>query len=97
SSRANQLEEVAHHAAAQAERLADLQQRLDHAHDHIATTDRMLSALADRLERERLTVLKPIYRRLYLLGGRTLRGLVPAPMVERIKRRVPVPGGIPRA
>lgn len=73
-----------------------LQDELAHATAHIEASDRALAEATRWLEKERMTVLKPIYRRLYRWGGRTLRSVVPAPVVERIKRRLPVPGGIPR-
>lgn len=73
-----------------------LQDELAHATAHIEASDRALAEATRWLEKERMTVLKPIYRRLYRMGGRTLRSVVPAPVVERIKRRLPVPGGIPR-
>ena len=77
--------------------IASLDERLAHARSHIEMTDKALAETLAWLERERMSVLKPIYRRLYNLGGRTLRALAPSPLVERVKRRVPVPGGIPRA
>ncbi|NRQ22322.1 glycosyltransferase [Aliiroseovarius sp. xm-v-204] len=61
--------------------------------DASAQVDYLLS----RLEVERMTVLKPIYRRIYGFGGRQLRRFLPGGFVEHLKRRLPVPGGVPAA
>lgn len=51
--------------------------------------------LAERLTIERLSIAKPLYRRIYGFSGRQLRRILPASVIERLKRRVPQPGGIP--
>ncbi|MCV2870151.1 glycosyltransferase [Defluviimonas sp. WL0002] len=53
--------------------------------------------LARSCQKEMLTVFQPIYRRLYRGGGSVLRSLLPAAEIERIKRVLPHPEGIPRA
>ncbi|MBB1492199.1 glycosyltransferase [Paracoccus sp. MC1854] len=77
---------------------------IEHLQDHAAQLEARLEATGQALasatawlERERQTILKPIYRRLYRSGGRTLRRVLPGAAVERVKRGLPVPGGIPRA
>ena len=47
------------------------------------------------LERERLTILKPLYRRTHRFGGRVLRRVLPDAAFDRVKRLVPRPGGVP--
>lgn len=82
--------EVSHIANERLEEIGALQNELE-------LTKRTHSESLTRLERERMTLLKPIYWRLYRRGGRILRAILPAPMLEHIKRRLPVPGGIPRS
>lgn len=76
--------------------IEDLQDRLAHASAHIAASDQLLNETRAFLELERRTILKPLYRRAYSVGGRALRRAMPGALVERLKRRLPVPGGIPR-
>lgn len=81
-------------------RWATIEELQDHAAQlqaHLQATEQTLAETSAWLERERNTVLKPIYRRLYRLGGRSMRRVLPGAAVERLKRRLPVPGGIPRA
>ncbi|MFC0342333.1 glycosyltransferase [Paracoccus niistensis] len=81
-------------------RWATIEELQDHAGQlqaHLQATEQTLAETSAWLERERNTVLKPIYRRLYRLGGRSMRRVLPGAAVERLKRRLPVPGGIPRA
>ncbi|MFV0293763.1 MAG: glycosyltransferase [Paracoccus sp. (in: a-proteobacteria)] len=59
------------------------------------THDQQLRHITRLLDMERITVLKPIYRRLHRTGGRLLRRVLPRPVFEKIKRIVPYPGGIP--
>ncbi|ARJ70247.1 hypothetical protein B0A89_12055 [Paracoccus contaminans] len=91
-----QRDEMTDLAEQRQETILALEEQLAQASAHIEATERTLAETAAWLERERRTVLKPIYRRLYGLGGRTLRSIVPGHLVERIKRQLPVPGGIPR-
>ncbi len=62
-----------------------------------AQTERRAEDLARLAQKEMLTVFRPIYRRLYRFGGTTLRRLLPPAGVERVKRVLPHPDGIPRA
>ncbi|MCV2865291.1 glycosyltransferase [Albidovulum sediminicola] len=59
--------------------------------------DRRATDLAQLVQKEKQTVLRPIYRRLYRGGGSLLRNLLPAAQVDRIKRLLPHPEGIPVA
>lgn len=77
--------------------IEELQDRAEQLQAHLQATEQALASTTAWLEKERTTILKPIYRRLYRTGGRTLRRLLPSAAVERVKRGLPVPGGIPRA
>lgn len=77
--------------------IEELQDHAAQLQAHLRATEQTLAETSAWLERERNTVLKPIYRRLYRLGGRSMRRVLPGAAVERLKRRLPVPGGIPRA
>lgn len=82
------------------QRWAMIEHLQDHAAQlqaHLKATEQALASTTAFLEKERHTILKPIYRRTYRLGGRTLRQVLPGRVVEHVKRRLPVPGGIPRA
>ncbi|WP_073062218.1 glycosyltransferase [Paracoccus solventivorans] len=92
-----QRDELAEQAEQQAQTLAELREHKARLRGHLAATERVLAETADWLNRERLTVLKPIYRRAWRAGGRALRRVLPGPAVERLRRQLPVPGGIPRA
>mgnify|MGYP001170109874 CR=1 FL=1 len=92
-----QRDELAEQAEQQAHTLAELRAHEARLRGHLAATERVLAETADWLNRERLTVLKPIYRRAWRAGGRALRRVLPGPAVERLRRQLPVPGGIPRA
>ncbi|MDO5621119.1 MAG: glycosyltransferase [Paracoccus sp. (in: a-proteobacteria)] len=72
-------------------RQAELETALTHLHNAQAQND----FLAERLRIERMTILKPIYRRIYGFGGRALRRIAPPALVEALRRRLPQPGGIP--
>lgn len=76
--------------------LEDLQHHVGDLQARLQATEQALASTAAWLERERNTILKPVYRRLYRFGGRTLRRVLPSAAVDRIKRGLPVPGGIPR-
>lgn len=71
------------------------QAQLDQMGEHLAQLEQQNDFLADRLRIERMTILKPLYRRLYGFGGRQLRRVMPAPLVDRLRRHLPTPGGIP--
>ncbi|WP_449040963.1 glycosyltransferase [Paracoccus sp. (in: a-proteobacteria)] len=92
-----QRDELAEQAEQQAQALAELREHEARLRGQLAATERVLAETADWLNRERLTVLKPIYRRAWRAGGRALRRVLPGPAVERLRRQLPVPGGIPRA
>lgn len=92
-----QRDELAEQAEQQAQALAELREHEARLRGHLAATERVLAETADWLNRERLTVLKPIYRRAWRAGGRALRRVLPGPAVERLRRQLPQPGGIPRA
>lgn len=92
-----QRDELAEQAEQQAQALAELREHEARLRGHLAATERVLAETADWLNRERLTVLKPIYRRAWRAGGQALRRVLPGPAVERLRRQLPVPGGIPRA
>ncbi len=51
--------------------------------------------LSARIAAERMSVLRPVYRNIHALSGRALRRWLPEAQVERIKKRVPAPDGIP--
>ncbi|SDE42194.1 hypothetical protein SAMN05421538_106193 [Paracoccus isoporae] len=63
--------------------------------DALATQNEQLSHLTRLLEMERMTILKPIYRRLHRQGGHVLRRLLPQSAFDRLKRALPYPGGVP--
>lgn len=75
-------------AAATEADLRDVRRALDDA------TARLVD-LMPILERELMTVARPIYRKLYRYVGQTLRQHLPEAQVEAIKRRIPAPGGLP--
>ncbi|SDL08354.1 hypothetical protein SAMN04487971_10642 [Paracoccus chinensis] len=61
-------------------RWATIEELQDHAAQlqaHLQATEQTLAETSAWLERERNTVLKPIYRRLYRLGGRSMRRVLP--------------------
>ena len=90
-------DELANLAEQQAQAIAGLEEHEERLRTHLESTERVLAETADRLNREQLAVLRPIYRRAWRLGGRALRRALPGAAVERLRRRLPVPGGIPRA
>ncbi|SEH88263.1 glycosyltransferase [Paracoccus alkenifer] len=90
-------DELADVAEQQAQVIAALEEHEDRLRTHLESTERVLAETADWLNREQLAVLRPIYRRAWRLGGRALRRALPGTAVERLRRRLPVPGGIPRA
>lgn len=90
-------DELAELAEQQAQTLDELREHEARLHTHLASTERVLAETADWLNRERLTVLQPIYRHVWRTGGRALRRVLPPAWVERLRRQLPVPGGIPRA
>lgn len=69
----------------------------------LALTDTQIAALATKnylntlLRNEEMTILRPIYRRIYRFGGRQLRRVMRDAHVNRLKRHLPGPGGIPAA
>ncbi|WBU59761.1 glycosyltransferase [Paracoccus albus] len=91
------------------ERLAQLQQsvgdggqdireakvQLDHMKAELDRNNKLVTHLTTLLNRERHTVLKPIYRHLHRHGGRLLRLLLPPRAFDWIKRSLPYPGSIP--
>ncbi|TKB07536.1 MAG: glycosyltransferase, partial [Mesorhizobium sp.] len=91
AARQEEFAEVSFVADQRLQEIGTLKNELAHMRAHIELTDRTYS------ERKPVTILKPIYWRLYRRGGRILRAILPAPALERLKRRLPVPGGIPRA
>lgn len=92
-----QRDEMADIAEARWTTIEDLQDHAAQLQAHLQATEQTLAQTTAFLEKERETILKPIYRRLYRLGGRSMRRVLPGGAVERLKRRLPVPGGIPRA
>lgn len=92
-----QRDEMTDIAEARWTTIEDLQDHAAQLQAHLQATEQTLGETAAWLEKERNTILKPIYRRLYRLGGRSMRRVLPGGAVERLKRRLPVPGGIPRA
>ena len=92
-----QRDEMADIAEARWTTIEELQDHAAQLQAHLQATEQTLATTAAFLEKERETILKPIYRRLYRLGGRSMRRVLPGGAVERLKRRLPVPGGIPRA
>jgi GT2 family glycosyltransferase len=54
-----------------------------------------LARMTELCRKERLTVLKPMYRNFYRLAGLALRRRLSDRVVERLKRLVPHPDGIP--
>ncbi|WP_432635129.1 glycosyltransferase [Albidovulum sp.] len=86
------------------DRLADSRQRLEAALRECAALreDRnRLAGRADELaqlcQKEMVTVIRPLYRRFYRAGGTILRQVLSPARVERIKRALPHPDGIPGA
>lgn len=64
----------------------------------IAQRDDMIAQLGhltQLLQRERMTILKPAYRRLHRFGGKILRAVLPEFAFDRLKRFLPYPGNIP--
>ena len=68
--------------------IEDLQDHAAQLQAHLQATEQTLAQTAAFLEKERETILKPLYRRLYRLGGRSMRRVVPGGAVERLKRRL---------
>lgn len=63
----------------------------------LAALQTRAGALADLVQKEKMTVLQPLYRHIYRAGGNLLRRALPARHVEQLKRLLPDPEGIPRA
>jgi GT2 family glycosyltransferase len=70
---------------------ADAEARLAAA---LAGADAAVAALSVRLRAEELAVARPLARNLYRLGGRVLRHCLPAPAVEAVKARLPLPAAL---
>ncbi|MFZ5709292.1 MAG: glycosyltransferase [Pseudomonadota bacterium] len=81
--------------AALARDLADAERRAGLARQEAQRLAQALDLMTDLYRKERMTVLKPLYRRFYSAAGSALRRHLPERTVEMIKRRVPGPGGIP--
>ncbi|WBU53489.1 glycosyltransferase [Paracoccus sp. SCSIO 75233] len=61
----------------------------------LCTQNEVVADLTSKLEAERMSVIKPIYRRIHRSAGRILRPLLPGWAFDRLKRSVPFPDGIP--
>ncbi|MBW3096896.1 glycosyltransferase [Pseudohoeflea coraliihabitans] len=69
---------------------------LQKLNDKVTLLTSELAAVVQELNRERRTILKPAYRRIYSGVGRLLRFFLSDDAVSRLRRRVPNPEGIPR-
>lgn len=78
------------------ESIDDLEDRNAQLQRYLDATEHALAEALEQLARERLTVVRPIYRRSYRTGGRVLRRMLPAETVDWLRRRLPVAGGVPR-
>ncbi|MCX7889013.1 MAG: glycosyltransferase [Rhodobacteraceae bacterium] len=77
--------------------IASLRGEIDAVRAERDSLRRLLEETEMRYRAERLTVLRPAYRKVYRAAGRGLRLCLPAPAVERLKRIVPNPDAIPAA
>ncbi|MFV0411626.1 MAG: glycosyltransferase [Paracoccus sp. (in: a-proteobacteria)] len=89
---ADQHDEIAQELSLTKQQLSALHAQHEHS-DRIR--DQQLRHLTQLLERERMTVLKPIYRRIHRSSGQMLRKILPNSAFEQLKRAMPYPGGIP--
>lgn len=80
-------------------RLADTEATLELSQiqldEAIRAQSGQIGHMTQLLEVERMTVMKPIYRRLHRTCGNLLRGVLPMSAFDWLKRSVPHPGSIP--
>ena len=74
---------------------ADLQLSRAQLDEAIRVQTGQIGHLTQLLEAERMTILKPLYRRVHRMGGNLLRGVLPQSAFDWLKRAVPHPGNVP--
>ncbi|MBA4492188.1 glycosyltransferase [Paracoccus sp. S1E-3] len=74
---------------------ADLETSRMHLDEAKREQTAQIGHLTQLLELERMTILKPLYRRVHRMGGDLLRGVLSQSAFDWLKRAVPHPGNVP--